>query len=43
MVTANYRPDHFLWVIIKNRRYDALREMPGYHGFADIDEVESDA
>ena len=40
MVDAHFRPDHFKWVIIKNRHYNVLRDTPGYHGFQDIDQVE---
>ena len=38
MAEAHFRPNHFMWVIIKNRHYDVLRsDNPGYEGFADID------
>ena len=37
MVETHFRPNHYKWVIIKNRSYNVLRDMPGYTGFADID------
>ena len=44
MVEAHFRPNHYKWVIITNRRYDKLRNsMDGYGKFADIDQVEDDA
>ena len=44
MVDAHFRPNHFKWLIVKNRHYNDLRtEMEGYHGFQDIDQVEADA
>ena len=38
----HFRPDHFKWVIIKNRHYNVLREgttdvTRGYEKFQDID------
>ena len=44
MAETHFRPNHYKWVIIKNRRYDALRrDHEGYGGFQDIDQVEDDA
>ena len=49
----HFRPDHYKWVIVKNRRYNLLRKKPrkdtedldttGYEKIQDIKEVEDDA
>ena len=43
MVDNHFRPHFYKWVIVKNRCYDQLRGLDGYHGFQDIDQVEDDA
>ena len=41
---ANYfRPNHYKWVIITNRRYDVRRKDIGFESFVDLDEVLNDA
>ena len=41
---SNYfRPNHYKWVIITNRRYDVRRKDNGYDSFVDLDEVLNDA
>ena len=36
-------PDRFFWVIIKNKHYDKLRQLPGWEKFKDIPYVDDDA
>ena len=44
MVETHFIPHKYKWVIVKNRRYDALRrDFEGYEGFQDINQVEDDA
>ena len=37
-----FLPNHYRWVIVKNRYYDKRREEPGYEGFADLPDVDTD-
>ena len=38
-----FMPDRYYWCIVKNRKYDGLRQRPGFEGFQDIEFVTKDA
>ena len=40
---VNFRPQHFRWIIIKNRHYHNLRTYEQCGKFADLDAVDDDA
>ena len=40
---VNFRPQHFRWIIIKNRRYHNLRTYEGCSKFGDLEAVDDDA
>ena len=43
MSRAVFIPNRKYWIIIKNKRYDELRQLAGWEGFQDIPNVDNDA
>ena len=41
-VKVEFIPQRYYWIVIKNKRYDKLRQQPGWQGFQDIPNVDDD-